>query len=392
MPHQRGDPPSSYSTRGAPNVVMDGREAHPMQHVLDFQRGPAGPRIMHQSQSPRHPIMHSRQAHPSMFRSPHPHSPSSWGYSSPHSPPYHLTGGLSANSSGENLMEERTARQRGSMGANIARGAIKDKAGVISEAEADAASALLFASSKVSIVEEAKGEDPTAGRNSQEQPGSARPEKDVMLDREGEKEDNFESNVPFKKRRKMLHLLSQRPDATSDAQTVSHVSPLPSPAGRSHMHGHDSSDETTTATASPQRTCSTGMESSYGMKDARSPQERRKVHDAKELSTPPSQVVVEHFPTVLHNILTKSEFAGNVLQWVANGKAWKIVRWDALRRKVLPAFFSKLQDEDGNSNCSIDAFLWQVTSWGFEEVQGGHDVGAYTHKVCFELEFLISIA
>jgi hypothetical protein len=139
--------------------------------------------------------------------------------------------------------------------------------------------------------------------------------------------------------------------------------------------------------ASPHRTAgssSTYLENSYDLKDAQGLHNGAMIGDTVEISPPPSQVIIEHFPMVLHNVLTKSEFAGDVVQWVSDGKAWKIVRWDALRRKVLPEYFSKLQDEDGNVGSSIDAFLYQVTSWGFDEVQDGPDVGAYYHEVNYK--------
>ena len=117
------------------------------------------------------------------------------------------------------------------------------------------------------------------------------------------------------------------------------------------------------------------------MKDAQTLHEGSQIKNAAEISPPPTQVVIEHFPTVLHSILTSSEFAGNVVQWLPDGEAWKILRWDALRRQVLPKYFSQLRDEDGKLGSSIDAFLWQLASWGFEEIQDGPDVGAYTNKV-----------
>jgi hypothetical protein len=84
-----------------------------------------------------------------------------------------------------------------------------------------------------------------------------------------------------------------------------------------------------------------------------------------------------HFPSVLHKVLDMPD-ARSVLQWLPSGEAWKIVRWDALRREVLPRYFPELcKGEDG----SMDAFLRQVRAWGFEEITDGDDAGAYRHLV-----------
>ena len=122
------------------------------------------------------------------------------------------------------------------------------------------------------------------------------------------------------------------------------------------------------------------------MKEAQCLPEGAKIKDAAEISpAPPAQEVMEHFPTVLHGVLTSSDFSGSVVQWLPDGKAWKILRWDALRRKVLPKHFAQLPDENGKVGSSIDTFLWHVASWGFEEVQSGPDVGAYSNEVSVEL-------
>jgi hypothetical protein len=83
----------------------------------------------------------------------------------------------------------------------------------------------------------------------------------------------------------------------------------------------------------------------------------------------------------LHEVLSDPEYAGTVLQWLPDGEAWKVLRWDALRRQVLPRYFADLRDENGTSCGTIDAFLWHLTAWGIEEVKDGTDVGAYRHDV-----------
>ena len=93
---------------------------------------------------------------------------------------------------------------------------------------------------------------------------------------------------------------------------------------------------------------------------------------------------VSHFPGILHSILSQFDGNGSVLQWLHSGDAWRVVRWDALRRDVLPKYFPQLcqEEEDGSNGGSIDAFLWNVRAWGFEEIKDGPDAGAYVHPVC----------
>ena len=79
---------------------------------------------------------------------------------------------------------------------------------------------------------------------------------------------------------------------------------------------------------------------------------------------------------------------GNAVQWLPNGEAWKVVRWDALRREVLPLYFSELRDENGKGCGTIDAFIWHLTAWGFEEIKDGTDAGAYRHDVSDSVSFL----
>ena len=102
--------------------------------------------------------------------------------------------------------------------------------------------------------------------------------------------------------------------------------------------------------------------------------------DSKKPATPPpTHVVIPHFPSVLHTLLTDSPYADKVVQWLPHGKAWRIVRWEALRRQVLPQFFSPEEQSKGAG--SVDAFMWHLTAWGFEEITEGPDAGAYSHEV-----------
>ena len=96
-----------------------------------------------------------------------------------------------------------------------------------------------------------------------------------------------------------------------------------------------------------------------------------------------SNGLVPYFASALHWLLTESSSqtaspeysaARSVLQWVPHGQAWRVVRWDTLRKQVLPQFFPQLAG-------SIDAFLWHLAAWGFDEIQDGPDVGAFGHTV-----------
>lgn len=98
-------------------------------------------------------------------------------------------------------------------------------------------------------------------------------------------------------------------------------------------------------------------------------------------STFPSQVLIPHFPTVLHHVLADKELDGKVIQWLPDGEAWKVVRWDAMRRQVLPKYFADLRDENGSGCGTIDAFLYHLDAWGFEEIQDGTNAGAYRNDV-----------
>lgn len=98
--------------------------------------------------------------------------------------------------------------------------------------------------------------------------------------------------------------------------------------------------------------------------------------------------MVPHFPTVLHQVLSDPQLS-NVVQWLAEGESWKVVNWTALRRTVLPKYFRDLRDENGTvaSAGTIDAFLFHLGAWGFEEVKEtsktvAASVGAYRHEVC----------
>jgi hypothetical protein len=101
-----------------------------------------------------------------------------------------------------------------------------------------------------------------------------------------------------------------------------------------------------------------------------------KINNAKEIA-PPSHVSVPHFPNVLHQVLSDEAYVGSILQWGEDGETWKVLRWDTLRRQILPRHFADLTDENGMGSGTIDAFLWHLTAWGFEETKDG----SYRHDV-----------
>ena len=96
----------------------------------------------------------------------------------------------------------------------------------------------------------------------------------------------------------------------------------------------------------------------------------------------PSQAVSPHFPTLIHYVLIDEEFDGKIVQWLPNGEAWRVIKWDAMRREILPVYFPDLEDESGVSCGTIDAFLYHLDAWGFEEIPDGEEnAGAYQHAV-----------
>lgn len=202
------------------------------------------------------------------------------------------------------------------------------------------------------------------------------------------------SAVPLKKRKKHLDFLRRNQDSEtcSDAKLgPCHVSPVSqSSEGLSHVEGRTVSHEEVTPDRRRRLEATSQRSHSYDSKESPFKSEATqelldsaKIHNATDIALP-TQVVIPHFPSVLHQVLSDSEYAGNVVSWLPDGEAWKVLRWDALRRQVLPRYFSDLRDENGSGCGTIDAFLWHLTAWGFEEIKDGTDVGAYKHEVrCF---------
>lgn len=151
--------------------------------------------------------------------------------------------------------------------------------------------------------------------------------------RDTDSTDSSDSKVPLKKRRMIT-------DVHKDDNASARVSPV--------SHGSRSM-----RTLSPEHTHSSAYDSKH----------------TPERSLP-SQVVVIHFPTELYRLLEEDDT--RVIQWLNHGRAWRIVRWDALRKQILPRNFG---------DTSVDGFLAQLTDWGFTEITDGPDAGAYYHAV-----------
>jgi len=112
-----------------------------------------------------------------------------------------------------------------------------------------------------------------------------------------------------------------------------------------------------------------------------------------------SITIVKNFPFILHHVLSKSEFAGTVLEWLSHGKSWRVLRWDELSDSVIPTYFPELcanrtVDKASLSSERMKLFLLQIKAWGFKEFKKvGPDLGSYQHEVCFIYkEFFIKIA
>ena len=106
------------------------------------------------------------------------------------------------------------------------------------------------------------------------------------------------------------------------------------------------------------------------------------------VSSNSSNLIVKDFPNVLHEVLTKSQFSGTVLEWLSHGKSWRVLRWDELSALVIPAYFPELCDqvsrEDAETNATerMNMFIRQIKAWGFKEVREvGPDLGSFQHEV-----------
>lgn len=201
-------------------------------------------------------------------------------------------------------------------------------------------------------------------------------------------ERNYGSSRPLKKRKNGTDIIRLKIPQQPDEEHPCHVSPLSGKSSPEHVNG-GSVVGVTGCDGSHANT----PNSSYEVRDEHSSKKALEQTPPHQPPQPPhigtmtnnispGSNTAHHtpgaeegydFPTSLHALLSESEFADNVLKWLPDGKTWKIVRWDALRRQVLPKFFPAMT--------SIDSFLWNVQCWGFTEIIDGPDAGAYSHMV-----------
>ena len=165
------------------------------------------------------------------------------------------------------------------------------------------------------------------------------------------------STVPLKKRKKQLDSLrrgdendsmSEATDKEVPASTAAataeqdpcHVSPVSHSSAEHGLRAESTDDATPTRRIVPPNRGN--RTSSYDSKDVpmalkqatpSTTQElldSAKVHSTAQIGAPqyPEQVLIPHFPTVLHQVLSDKEFDGKVVQWLPDGEAWKVLRWD----------------------------------------------------------------
>jgi HSF-type DNA-binding len=173
-----------------------------------------------------------------------------------------------------------------------------------------------------------------------------------------------DSSRPLKKRKKIADIITMRNKNHHDEDQAYHVSPMSgATSGQSSPSLPMGGDEGSANTPS----------SSCDIRDLDSTSDIKTISLQEHRDAEAGSHSAQDFPSTLHSVLSDTEFADNVVKWLPDGKSWKIVRWDALRRQMLPKFFPTLS--------SIDAFLSHLHKWGFTEITDGPDAGAYSHMV-----------
>lgn len=125
---------------------------------------------------------------------------------------------------------------------------------------------------------------------------------------------------------------------------------------------------------------------SIGEKEDEKPRRPSKIFRRQNEENPSfEQDKVEYdpsFPKKLHDILTKSDFAGSTLEWLSHGKSWRVLRWDDFSNKVIPQYFPELCTGDKSTmGDKMNKFLNYLKVWGFEEVKEvGPDMGSYRNE------------
>lgn len=101
-----------------------------------------------------------------------------------------------------------------------------------------------------------------------------------------------------------------------------------------------------------------------------------------------SSLIIKDFPIILHRVLSQSEYAGTVLEWLSHGKSWRILRWDELSESVIPVYFPELCRKGGrdgakaSSSEKMNRFIEQINAWGFNEAKEiGPELGSFHHEV-----------
>jgi hypothetical protein len=195
---------------------------------------------------------------------------------------------------------------------------------------------------------------------------------------------HLSSKEPSKKRKKHLDFL-RRNRCWLPTQHVESSSSIRIPSPSSSVESNRDPTERETSTPKP-----TGTSSDF--EDARPVEEYQdSKKSSKNADITPSLIhsevdqyaVVPDLPELLHAILSRGDRDCPILEWLHHGMAWKVVRWDALRTTLLPQVFPQccFEMDDGTLGGSIDAFLWNVRIWGFQEIKDGSDARAYTHEV-----------
>lgn len=182
---------------------------------------------------------------------------------------------------------------------------------------------------------------------------------------------------PLKKRKSTDQNLDEGGTTLDD---TCHVSPI----------SHSSKSGATVETSIMNHdTPSTSSAHSFDMKEDGSSNHTETGMKASQSHSRPQKSMyqmIPQFPSLLHWILSGPSMQSNfsvdlsVLQWVSHGQAWRIIRWDAFHREVLPALFPQLVSNTAETG-SIDAFMWQLKAWGFQEIKDGPDIGAFAHTV-----------
>lgn len=79
----------------------------------------------------------------------------------------------------------------------------------------------------------------------------------------------------------------------------------------------------------------------------------------------------------LHKALSEEPEA---LEWLPDGKSFRVLRWDVIVEKVLPGLLSK---ETTAEDLLIQTFRGYLKDYGFVETKHGKYYGSYCHEVRF---------